>query len=717
MNLTQPQQYTNSGGGTPILQNWGPTTNTNNLIYNPISGIIPADFSVNFKIKDTNVVYDTILLKCEVTDVSGNMDWLDISGLPSTIDLTPITGQGITYPTDFTYQNLNLLNYGNYSKQIIFTIIGIDDLSGAEIVISTYTYTINLQSQSNSVSYTPSAISFQHFKGTTPMPAALITMYGSNWAIKNTIISPNGRYLDLSSMDSGITFGVDMENNVPVQYAQGSGIKTIIVTLNDAYYNGVTVAAQYLSGALAVFKDLDFINTIPFSITQFNTGTINATPDSLTFYGLKGITEPILQQVVLNVDAPSYTITSSPWLIVQDNASVLDIVPIATANMIAGTYNGTITITADIAGVITTKTISVIYTLTGFITNPYANGRKAFTLDQDYFTLTSANVNTYFEINSTIKIFEYFTQGGKLISIPQKLVLFQGKGEFNLGQEIHRLMSRFNQPISNLKQYKLAELSLEVIEKSMSNNAVINQVTLPTIKYVAGIGPDYIADILLLQKNPKPSSVKKTSSAILNVLVPNGNFFLYIYKNGTLESSIHLPVSNGFIISHELSFENFIQGDIIDVKLNGQNHLSELAYPQEKRFYMLPNGPQSNHILFEDEFLLPQKMNFTGEYSIKADIETISNKIYKNLVSRLEYISNTSDIKLTINTGWIIQTDIDTIDSILRSKRVWLQNDQELIELRPLTKSIIQKDTQRDVIEFTLEFQINKKSNEKTYSF
>lgn len=716
MILTQPQQYSTSNNGNPILQNWGPNPTIKNLVYNPIVGIIPQNFSVNFKIKDTTAVYDDILLKCEVIDVSGNANWLVINGLPSLTDLTPLTNPGTTYPTTFSYQNLNLLGYANYQKRIEFTIYG-SDLLGNLTPISSYNYTIYLQSQSNNVSYSPSDISFQHFKGTSPMPSALITMYGNNWALKNTIISPNGRYLDLSSMDSGITFGVDMDNGVPVQYAQGSGIKTIIVTMNAAYYNGVTVDAQYLSGALAVFNGLDFLNTIPFTITQFNTGTINASPDSLTFFGLKDITEPTLQQIVLNVDAPSYTITSSPWLIVQDNASVLDVVPIATANMIAGTYNGTIIITANISGILTTKTISVVYTLSGFIINPYADGRKAFTLDQVYFKLSSSNVNTYFELNSTIKIFEFFSQAFKQITIPQKLVLFQGTGEFNLGQSIHRFMSRFTLPVSNALQYKLAVLSLEVIEKSMSNNAIINQVTLPDIKYVAGIGPDYISEILLLQKNPKPNSVKKTSSVILNILVPNGNYFLHIYKNGTKVEMIHLPISAGFIISHELSFENYNQGDIIDVKLAGQNDLIDLANPQEKRFYMLPNGPQSNHILYEDEFLLPQKMNFTGEYSIKADIETLSNKVYRNLVERLEYISNTSDIKITINTGWIIQTDVDTIDSILRSKRVWLQNDGELIELRPITKSIVQKDTQRDVIEFTLEFQINKKSNEKNYSF
>jgi hypothetical protein len=202
------------------------------------------------------------------------------------------------------------------------------------------------------------------------------------------------------------------------------------------------------------------------------------------------------------------------------------------------------------------------------------------------------------------------------------------------------------------------------------------------------------------------------------MLVKAGTYALHTYKNGILENSEILPNSNEFILQKKITFENYNQGDVIKVLLSVPNADVELQFPQEKVFHVVPSGPQSNFIEWENEFLLLDSINVTGEYSIKTDIEVQENRLYSNLVERLEHISNTSAIKFFINTGWLIQNDVDTIESLMRSKRIWLTaSDGSKIELRPATKSLLKQDTQRELIEYALEFNINKSSNEKTYTF
>ena len=52
----------------------------------------------------------------------------------------------------------------------------------------------------------------------------------------------------------------------------------------------------------------------------------------------------------------------------------------------------------------------------------------------------------------------------------------------------------------------------------------------------------------------------------------------------------------------------------------------------------------------------------------------------------------------------------------MRANRVWLENGNKVINLRPTGKSILNVDSERELIDFTLEFEINKKYDEETYS-
>ena len=96
----------------------------------------------------------------------------------------------------------------------------------------------------------------------------------------------------------------------------------------------------------------------------------------------------------------------------------------------------------------------------------------------------------------------------------------------------------------------------------------------------------------------------------------------------------------------------------------------------------------------------------TGGISIKGDFENRTTILYQNLVEVLDIINNTKVNKLTISTGWLTRNDIDTIESLIRSKRVWIELPGKLVSLRPFNKTMLNEDTQRELVDYLIEFQM-----------
>lgn len=198
-----------------------------------------------------------------------------------------------------------------------------------------------------------------------------------------------------------------------------------------------------------------------------------------------------------------------------------------------------------------------------------------------------------------------------------------------------------------------------------------------------------------------------------NITTTSGHFELRVFKNGTLFNTISLPVADEKIISKKVSFEDFNPGDVIDYVLDAKDGNSTAI---KKSFVVFPEGYHSNMIVWENEFLLQSALECTGGASIKSEIEFQSQKVYDNFVEKLNYLSSSKEVRFTINTGWLMQSDVDSVESLMRSKRAWLTQGNETIALRPISKSIINKDLERELIDFTLEFIINRNYDEETYT-
>jgi hypothetical protein len=352
--------------------------------------------------------------------------------------------------------------------------------------------------------------------------------------------------------------------------------------------------------------------------------------------------------------------------------------------------------------------------LSDFLTIPYASGQKAFTLDTKYFTFASENENTYFQFDALIKTYDFFSNVLNEITVNQKIVLFKGQQKAILGQLIHRLMRRFQAPNDTLLQYKEATVKITCSEKLLSNDSVIRSGISAEIPFLAGLSKQ-ITNLGFLDFNPVTNRVTKNSFAYLNFITPSGNYELRTFKNGTqVGTAVALPASTGIVFCKKVTFSNYNQGDYIQFVIDKVGETNGDA--PKKSFVLFPEGNYSNHIVWENEFLLESAIECTGTASIIPEGEFQSQTIYQDLVEKLVNISSSKNVRLNINTGWLSMNDIDTVESLMRAKRAWLIQGNSFINLVPTSKKLPERDLQTELIQFSLEFKINQTYNEETYS-
>lgn len=351
--------------------------------------------------------------------------------------------------------------------------------------------------------------------------------------------------------------------------------------------------------------------------------------------------------------------------------------------------------------------------LSDFFQIPYPLGQKAFTLDPIYFIFQSTNTDTYFQFDALIKTYDFFTNNVTENTLKQKIVLFKAKSKVNLGQVIHRLMRKFNEVNDSLLQYQFAKVQLSVAEKLILDDSTIRSGTSAVIPFVAGLSRGF-TDFGFLEFNPKPNRVTKKSFAYLNILIPVGSYELRTLKNGIIINTEALPTNATTTLCKKVLFNTYSQGDVIEYVIDvlGENNTDA----PKKTFCIFPESNYSNMIVWENEFKMQSAIECTGNATLDPDLEFQSQKVYQNLVETLEHLSSSKEVKLYIDTGWLLFTDIDTIESLMRSKRAWLIQGEREISLRPIGKQLPKQDYENELISFQLEFTINRAYDEETYT-
>ena len=625
---------------------------------------------------------------------------------------TDIESNGLSGNIAFNIRNLNLLVPGYYKANLSFDVYG-RKATGSWELIDFYTYNVKLDVYAtNSVTFTPSVININHYQDTAS-PVVPIAMNGPTWKLTGP-----DKYI-LSSDDPAVIITSRSVGTELIYEASGTGAKTVNLSLSNFFNTNAAIGSVHLHKSIAVNSNSTVIGSIGINVTLLNEGQFEVNPSELTFDATKGIFEP--EEQFVNVFCTSeYSVQSPPWLIVttdvlgDGNLPGIKVVPLPTASMEGGIYNADIILTAIIDGIPSQINLPVTYTLLGYINLPYIENNFNFTLDGSFVHMHTLNLGTYFDFLLKGTFSNFYTNEVFERIIPLKVPLLKGMQKFNIGEGIHRMMRRADElQIDNPNQYKLAKIGFEIYEKELESGTTVRQLVTDNIyNFVAGPKPKMISNHAILSVNEKPMRVYPHSVQYLNLLIPSGSALLKVLKNGS-EVLIRTISTTDNIVSEKLDFFELgaKQGDKFECRLMvGDLYIS-------KFYHVFPEGLEKNIIFWEDNFLLKSVMDFGGKFEIKSEREMKTQVLYKNLAEVLMNLESKKISKITINTGFILETDIESVDELMSAKRAWLQLHGELIDLVPVGKTLVEKDSDRELISFDVEFQINRKYNEKIYSF
>jgi hypothetical protein len=411
-------------------------------------------------------------------------------------------------------------------------------------------------------------------------------------------------------------------------------------------------------------------------------------------------------------------VPSSP--IATNNYQTLNVVPLDTANLSGGTYNGTIILPSIVGGSNVQIEIPVTFILHEFVAVPYTNNFN-FTKDPLYLNFYTTIPDTYFDVKMTVEIFDWFFQGAtsKTYIVPFKVPLYNLFQKENIGLKIEKMMAKYINPNPvATKLYNAANVSIEIKEKKYPTNEVIRETTLNTIKFLSGITPEIkVGNNAILEISNGTKRITPNSFDYLNLMLEPGlGKEVEILVNNQPQEVYAIPDDYN-TYKETINFSNYDlkPGDIVQVKIyiSATNNLVLL-----KTYQVFPEQENSQMIIWEDDYKMMQTYEFTGKHYVKSDYTFQNFTQNKNLIDYVKNLNTKDNEKLVINTGYIPKNDIVYINNIIKAKRVWIYlADDNLVELNNETKSLIVDDVDRELNQFELEFIINKKYNEESHSF
>lgn len=348
------------------------------------------------------------------------------------------------------------------------------------------------------------------------------------------------------------------------------------------------------------------------------------------------------------------------------------------------------------------------------VTFPYNTTDFAFTLDNVFVEFSSDIESVYFSVIIDITYFDFYSSTENTKTTYKKVPLFQNNGKLNIGSIVHRHMSDISELVDTEIQYQPAKVTITAHEFSADLQEILNTDILEDVQFIAGYSPTRVYNnIALLHRNTNPCRITAQGFVNVSFLLPTGTHILKTYKNQEEVASEQLQIAAGEnIITKKIDASAYgaQKGDFFKVKI----HETLVFY----EFVVFPAGAQSNMLVFLNEYKLKSSLELTGGYVVDASYSQVEESVYENLVKVLKVIETTKTETISINTGYLLQSDVVTLDSLLMHKKAWLiTSENQTLELVPKAKKLKGTDSTKELYEYTLTFTINAPNDAQNYTF
>ncbi|WP_445458451.1 hypothetical protein [Flavobacterium sp. HNIBRBA15423] len=680
--------------------------------------------SINFLLKIRDIIGEPEAVG--YTDfefrIFGSASWLTLSGDFTTGTYYPISTTGMT--GNISLQPTSLINTFNSSQKYASYILQVTGKSPEDITNGTRTILsfsllniyLNVYAYEQPI-LTPYLLPFTHYHQTLvpDFQEMNVDAIGS-WGI--FLPGTSDRY-EVNVISGDLLVEVLTIYGSTTKKISGNGSGVFEIRPSQVYLDSLTVGS--FSDVISFGFNPDWYNFISnLTIDILEPIDILATPAALSFYAIKTILEAPIQ--ALNIQALyDFTLEFPIWAVPSVTSGVvgsndIDVGVVPSDAIDAGTYTGNIIVSYDNGNGIQQFLIPITYIVDGFIILPYSTTEFNFTLDNKFVSFYSDLENTFFDMLMNIKVFDFFTGLETIFIIPLKIVLLRNRQKENIGLKIHRVMKRILElDFSSQKIYKTCEVDITVEEKDLETKEVQRDFTLEKVKFIAGISPKSIIDgMAILSIYDGPTRVLVDSIQTINLLIKAGSYVVQIIVNNTMSMTYSVSGQDYNVIMDQIDFSSLEikPGDVIEYRL-----YTTLVNYLSKTFYVFPDNVESLRVVWEDEYKLISSLQFTGDYKVISDFDIRTFKKYKDLVEIVENIKTDKEIKLSLNTGFILKSEQILVESLVRSRRAWLVLENQNIELIPQTKSMINIDSSRELNSYNLEFIINRTSNEEIYNF
>ena len=544
---------------------------------------------------------------------------------------------------------------------------------------------------------TPGSIALANFPTIAPVPLVDNMNYWFTPEFQNlTTLSPGWHTFSISFQTQGRTANgmwVDISNYIfTIKILIGDPVAPLIISItpSDIVFNYSVGASK--PSALITVNDTNWKMQIPidkFDVELLTTSVLPAPiaqPEPLNpeFIFFDGIGDGVLKITLSNYwDSPGIQndVKTGEFLVFNSKNEVNSI-----------------------------PYLVILSQIEDFVTSTMFSKPIVFSLSNEFFLLRTVNPNSYFEAKATIEV---FSQGElKTITINQKLLPFKGKTKLFLLKTIHNLIDRPEGIWVGQSIFNDANLYLTCEERDLTTDQLLQSVVLNPIRIIAGLNLTAFPIFLGGGYDPNQLASRVTPNSLYNFYLRwQIDCYFTITKNNVVQTSqVYISESqNNFTIE----FNDSIPGDIITYEL--KNKVNDDIW-MSKTFKVFPVGKHSNHIYWLSDFLVQSVIEFTGRLIVKNDYDYLHQKTTQDGVLITNPIHTQKESKIIINTGWILPSDVASIDSIMRSKQVYIILNFVQVQIIPIPKSLLIIDTDRDLVEFSLEFIINKNYNEENYS-
>lgn len=594
------------------------------------------------------------------------VDFVDVSG--NNITGAIFNGINLVQETvSVSFQNLQNLPPGLNSLDLLIEAYGIDG-SGTEIFvedssIQNVIIPINLTVLSGSGFNTDKNIYnvvFNKADNSISGDTGII-VYS---ATPVSFISPDN-FIELMQTSTASERFLAFQSNANLQaLAVGNYTSSVTIT-RDVTSKIVVVNLQVINDATQFYVFPDTFNvSLQKNLSEVKVLTANiSNPNNLT----------------IAVDVKPSFITSAVI-----NGNVLTITTDNSASLAIGNYIGDIILKSGNV----TKTININLSVLQAVNHDFRNATYFFALDKNKVVVNKTNSSsTYVKM-----VLEMFFQGfGKQFQENQTYTFpfFQGSAEIYPGEEIQDFFIKaidFIRSANPQNQYNLASVNLKFYEMN-DTDSVVSSFFLDNVKFAPGKKPKCFP---IFTDHPVRSTY---STSWINFSVDQISDKIEITDFYNQYQQAKPPfIQSQSIVNYQFERDQFLP-----------NLKKEIISNSKLQLIPLPDVDDVVHIEWENQNLVFDWFSAVAKTKETTEIEHVTgeSKLYKE-----EKFDSSYSKPFTINTGWILEEEIDLISDLLMSRICIIHYKGKVIKAFPIGKKNELNDTENTKYSMDLEFKI-----------